>query len=176
MDEFIKALVSPGKNPLIPEEENLYEQFIGEWDFDWFDHLESPVPRQVKGEWIFQWILEGLAIQDIFICPSRATRTTNPQPDAAYATTVRMYNPGKKAWDILYTEWGCATCLEGRRENGKLVQTVVSNDRLRWVFSEMTPHAFRWERQETEDGKNWKVAAYLRAVRKKEKESPTPLK
>lgn len=166
MDEFIKALVSKDKNSLIPDEYNWYEPFIGEWDFEWFDHLDDPHPRHVKGEWIFQWILEGLAVQDIFICPSRDARKLTPQPDAAYGTTIRMYNPGKKHWDILYTEWGCVTQLEAHKEGEKIIQTVIDSDHLRWVFSDITPHSFRWQRIQSTDGINWKTKAYALASRK----------
>lgn len=167
MDTFIDALLFDGRSPLIPAEEDLYGCFVGDWDFDWFDRLDKPEPRHAKGEWIFRRILEGLAVQDLFICPSRATRSTAPQPDAAYGTTVRMYNPGKKAWDILYTEWGCATRLEARAEQGRIVQRAAGNDRLRWVFSDIGSDSFRWERMVSEDGVHWTTAAYALATRKK---------
>ena len=166
MDGFVEALVAGGKSPLIPEDENLYGCFAGDWDFEWYDHLEDAVPRHVKGEWIFRWVLEGLAVQDVFICPSRPTRDVTPQPDAAYATTIRMYNPNKKAWDILYTEWGCATALEGRREGDRIVQVATGNAGLRWVFSDITAGSFRWERMVTAYGVNWKTVAYALATRK----------
>ena len=167
MNEFVKALVSDGKSLLIPCEENLYGGFVGEWDFDWYDHLEDREPRHVKGEWIFSWVLEGLVVQDVFICPSRETRDVTPQQDAAYATTIRMYNPDKKAWDILYTEWGCATTLEGRMENGCIVQVANGNDGLRWVFSDITPDSFRWRRMVRDGGSNWKTEAYALATRRR---------
>lgn len=71
------------------------------------------------------------AIQDVFICPSRKARIKDYQPDAAYATTVRMYNPNTEAWDILYTELGGATQLEGKeKETGlfrrKLMRRIYS--------------------------------------------------
>lgn len=166
MDEFVKALVANGKSSLIPEDENLYGCFAGDWDFEWHDHLEDAEPRHVKGEWIFRWVLEGLAVQDVFICPSRSTRDVTPEPDGAYATTIRMYNPDKKAWDILYTEWGCATSLEARRENDRIVQVATGNDGLRWVFSDITADSFRWQRMVTSDGVNWKTEAYALATRK----------
>lgn len=172
MNEFVKALISEGKSPLIPDDQNLYGNLVGTWDFDWYDHLEDPEPRHAKGEWIFHWILEGLAIQDIFICPSRDTRDVAPQPDAAYSTSVRMYNPQKNAWDVLYTEWGCATQLEARRETDifgeVIVQQVVGNDRLRWIFSDITPDSFRWQRMALyADDTFWKMEAELIAVRRK---------
>jgi len=102
MKEFIKALVSKNKSNIVPAEHNLFGHFVGEWDFEWIDCYGTAEERHIKGEWIFQWILEGTAIQDVFICPSRKERLTNYQPDAAYGTTVRMYNPDTLAWDILY--------------------------------------------------------------------------
>ena len=106
MGEFINVLVSKGKSNLIPEKDNLYGQFVGEWDFEWVDNQGTTGERHVQGEWIFAWVLEGTAIQDVFICPSRKARIKDYQPDAAYATAVRMYNPNTEAWDILYTELG----------------------------------------------------------------------
>ena len=98
MGEFINVLVSKGKSNLIPEKDNLYGQFVGEWDFEWVDNQGTTGERHVQGEWIFAWVLEGTAIQDVFICPSRKARIKDYQPDAAYATTVRMYNPNTEAW------------------------------------------------------------------------------
>lgn len=119
-----------------------------------------------KESGFFQWILEGTAIQDVFICPSRKERLTNYQPDAAYGTTVRMYNPDTLAWDILYTELGGATQLEARWEKDRIVQTVVNNDNLRWVFSEITQTSFHWQRLVRTDGEHWTVEAELFAVRR----------
>ena len=166
MGEFINVLVSKGKSNLIPEKDNLYGQFVGEWDFEWVDNQGTTGERHVQGEWIFAWVLEGTAIQDVFICPSRKARIKDYQPDAAYATTVRMYNPNTEAWDILYTELGGATQLEARWEKDRIVQTVVNNDNLRWVFSEITQTSFHWQRLVRTDGEHWTVEAELFAVRR----------
>lgn len=166
MGEFINALVSNGKSNLIPERDNLYGQFVGEWDFEWVDNLGTPGERHVKGEWIFAWVLEGTAVQDVFICPSRKARIKDYQPDAAYATTVRMYNPNTEAWDILYTELGGATLLEGRREGDKIVQTEVSEKKIKWVFSEMTDTSFHWQRIVQRSDNSWETEAELYAVRR----------
>ena len=41
MGEFINVLVSKGKSNLIPEKDNLYGQFVGEWDFEWVDKQQA---------------------------------------------------------------------------------------------------------------------------------------
>jgi len=84
MNEFIKALHYDKKDPRIPEEYDFFGALVGEWNIEWVDHLEADEPRRVKGEWIFSWVLEGTAIQDVFIVPSRSERLQNKQPDAEY--------------------------------------------------------------------------------------------
>lgn len=110
--------------------------------------------------------LEGTAIQDVFICPSRKARIKDYQPDAAYATAVRMYNPNTEAWDILYTELGGATQLEGKREGNRIVQTEINEKNIQWVFSEITTTSFRWQRMVKRPDGTWETEAELFAVRR----------
>ena len=104
MNEFINALCSNTLNERISEEYDFFGSLIGEWDIVWNDHLEDAEPRRVKGEWIFSRVLDGTAVQDIFIVPSRSERLRDKQLDAEYGTTLRIYNPQTMAWDIFY---GC---------------------------------------------------------------------
>lgn len=106
-------------------------------------------------------MLEGTAIQDVFICPSRKARIKDYQPDAAYATAVRMYNPNTEAWDILYTELGGATQLEGKREGNRIVQTEINEKNIQWVFSEITTTSFRWQRMVKRPDGTWETEAEL---------------
>lgn len=104
MHDFTTALCSKVRNGRIPEEYDFFGILIGEWDIVWNDHLEEVNPRKVKGEWIFSRVLDGTAVQDLFIVPSRTERLRNKQPDAEYGTTLRIYNPKILAWDVFY---GC---------------------------------------------------------------------
>src|SRR3712207_7687923 len=70
---------------------------------------------------IFSRVLDGTAVQDLFIVPSREERLHDKQPDAEYGTTLRIFNPKTMAWDIFYscmgeaillTEIGRASCRE----------------------------------------------------------------
>ena len=102
MEDFVGALVCDHKNDRIPEEYNFFGKLVGVWDLDWNDHLHEAKKRRVKGEWIFSWVLEGMAIQDTFIVPSRVERLTDIQPDASYGMgyilgrTGRIYQIGSQ--------------------------------------------------------------------------------
>ena len=50
-DEFTDALLN-NADKIILEEYDWYAPLIGDWDFDYYDNLESPQPRHVIGEWI----------------------------------------------------------------------------------------------------------------------------
>jgi hypothetical protein len=167
MREFIEALVCEAKSNTIPDAYNFFGPLVGEWDFEWIGDLGTENERRIKGEWIFSWVLEGTAIQDIFICPSREERIRNNQPDAEYGTTIRIYNSKSQAWDIFY---GCAseaTRLEARKEGETIVLTELSSKKMKWVFSEITENSFHWQNMGTQDGTTWKVYGELFATRRK---------
>jgi hypothetical protein len=167
MYEFSEALVSSGRNELIPVDKDLFGQFVGEWDFEWVDNRGGNGERHIKGEWIFSWILEGRAIQDVFICPSRAERNLHPQPDAEYGTTVRVYNPKTEAWDVFYGYPAQATLLEARKKDGRIELTEVLKKEMKWVFSDINPGSFHWQNIATNDGGlTWTISGELFATRR----------
>ncbi|MDT8718461.1 hypothetical protein IAI10_17490 [Clostridium sp. 19966] len=166
MDAFSERLICNTKGSVIPEEYNYFGKLVGEWDIEYVDSFGTDRERHVKGEWIFSWILDGTAIQDIFICPSTAERLTNVQPDAEYGTTLRIYNPNSKAWDIFYGCTGSATRLEAKKEENKIVLTEITNKKMKWIFSDITENQFHWQNISTEDGDSWHVNSDIFATRR----------
>jgi len=172
MSEFANALVSKERNNKIPKEFDYFGQFVGEWDFEWIDNHGTDKERHVKGEWIFSWTLEGTAIQDLFICPSRDEKLINPQVDAEYGTTIRIYNPKKQAWDIFYGCSGETTLLEATKENDTIVLNCLNiideNWRMKWFFSDITETTFHWRNiVSANSGDTWNVRGELFAIRRK---------
>jgi hypothetical protein len=94
---FLAALEAGG-----PAADRVYAWLIGSWDLDVIGHLPDGSSRRRPGEWHFGWVLEGRAIQDVFIVPRRGPARSG---DAAgnvtvYDTTLRTYDPGCDAWRI----------------------------------------------------------------------------
>ena len=169
MNDFVKALLATGKAAYIPEEDNLFGWLVGAWDFIWQDNKSANGPRQVKGEWIFSWIIEGQSMQDVFICPARGERDTNPQPDAAYGTTIRTYNPQRRIWHVYYVGSGDMSILEARREGGDIVLACLNCQgvMMKWQFSEMKTNSFRWQNfMSFDNGQNWQLEGELLATRR----------
>lgn len=144
MNNFIEAFIASSKNDLIPSECDFYGKLIGDWDVIWVENEGTDSERKVKGEWLFSWVLEGMAIQDLFIVPSRAEREINPQPDGVYGTTVRMYNSTTNNWDIYYGYTGNAVRLEGRKEGESIVHTEITERKMKWIISDISENSFKW--------------------------------
>lgn len=93
---FADALVFDAVHPDIPSSQRLFEPLLGSWHLEvkWFDESGQLVRRQ-DGEWHFSRVLEGRAIQDVWIVPSRGQRG---QDDYEYGTSIRFYDPALGGW------------------------------------------------------------------------------
>lgn len=166
--EFSTALCSEKRSRRIPEELDFFGSLVGEWEIEWTDRLYDATPRRVKGEWIFSWVLDGTAIQDLFIVPSRSERLINKQPDAEYGTTLRIFNPKTSAWDIFYGCTGEAIRLTARKTGDNIVLTENTTGRMRYVFSDMTATAFHWRKEQQNENGTWQTVARVVATKRRE--------
>lgn len=141
---------------------DLYGWLIGSWDLDVTEFQQDGSTRRRRGEWHFAWVLEGRAIQDVWIVPPRGARE---HEDAAananyYGTTLRTYNPKIDAWHIEWTDPVSQTYLTmiGRQQGDDIVQTGTDSmgNLRRWSFSEIMPTSFRWRGEVSGDrGETW---------------------
>ena len=135
-------MCSSARNERIPEDCDFFGGLIGGRDIVWNDHLEEAEPRRVKGEWIFSRVLDGTAVQDLFIVPSREERLHDKHPSAEYGTTLRIFNPKTMAWDIFYSCMGEAIRLTARMVDDDIILTENTTKKMRYVFSDIVASSF----------------------------------
>ena len=162
MNEFLIALISKERSPIIPADRDYFGELIGEWDFDWNDLIGK---KTAKGEWIFSRVLDGTGIQDLFICPSREERKTKHEPEAEYGSTIRTYNPSTGNWEIYYCCYGESTRLQAVKEGDEIVLTEREQGKMKWIFSDINENSFHWQHTKLIDGK-WTVCRDCHAVRR----------
>ncbi|MFO1186362.1 MAG: hypothetical protein U1E87_02240 [Alphaproteobacteria bacterium] len=115
----------------------LYGQFVGSWT------MEAQIKRDDgglfsgAGEIHFGWVLEGRAVQDVWILPG-----------AFYGTTLRIFDPGIDGWHILWNNPLSHSYprMIGRARGMDIVQEGTGGDGkpIRWSFREITPRSFLW--------------------------------
>jgi len=152
---------------------DLYGWLIGSWDLEVTEHLPDGSERRRPGEWHFAWVLEGRAIQDVWIVPPRGARRGSDAAAQAeyYGTTLRIYDPRIDAWHIRYFDpvIQAEVTQTGRRQGEGIIQegTDSTGTPRRWSFSEITPESFRWRGEvSTDGGKSWQVQTEFLARRR----------
>jgi len=165
-------LTAPGRSREIPEESDVYGWLVGSWELKiLYYRAEDVSATGLDGEVHFAWVLEGRAIQDVWIMPRRSRRT--PQTDTAnnmFGTTLRVWDPAIQAWRISWINpvRGHREEQIGRRVGDEIVQLGVRADGTptRWRYSEMTKDSFRWIGESLlPDGKTWKLEGEFLATR-----------
>jgi hypothetical protein len=171
---FVTALASRGRSPEIPESMDVYGWLVGSWDLEVIRYRGiDVVSRGVTGEVHFGWVLEGRAIQDVWITPRRSDRTGNEEPtQSMYGTTFRMWDPTIQAWRITWKNPAGGHYEEqiGRRIGRDIVQVGAraNGTPTRWMFTEITPDSFRWIGDALEvDGNTWRPEGEFRATRRR---------
>ena len=71
---FLDALPFPERAPELPEADDIFGFLIGSWEMDAILYSANGQTQRTKGELHASWVLEGRAIQDLFIFPCRADR------------------------------------------------------------------------------------------------------
>lgn len=173
---FVDVLRSDGPALDRADKLALYGFLLGSWETTVLAHEPNGTTHTNRGEIHAAWVLEGRALQDVWMLPHRAEREPNGPPRQLpvtgnwYGTTLRVYDPEIDAWHILWTNpakmfharqigrrRGADIVQEGRHESGAL---------MRWSFTKIKPDSFHWLGEtSTDDGATWRLQVEVLARR-----------
>jgi hypothetical protein len=168
---FASAFAASGRSSEIPESADLYGWAMGSWELDAIRYGVDVSALGIKGEAHFEWVLEGRAVQDVWIMP----RIEDRKPDLGKANN--MYGRTLRVWDATIAAWrvawinpvnGVRDELIGRWSGKDIVQvgTHADGTPIRWSFTEIAPESFSWTGEVLEpDGKTWRLEGEFRARR-----------
>jgi hypothetical protein len=170
-DSLAKALLAESRSLDIPETEDIYGWMIGSWELDVVGHDDEGNIIHTTGEAHVGRVLEGRAVQDVFVNPRRSDRgPDSPRFANWFGTTIRIYDPSIQAWRV---NWfnphdGIRAELVGRRRGQEIVQEGKFPDGtpIRWTFSDIAGNTYHWRGERLEpDGKTWRLQVEFRARR-----------
>jgi hypothetical protein len=170
-NSFLDILPATERSPAIPPSDDLFGFLIGSWELDVIAYDDEGNVTKSIGEAHVARVLEGRAIQDLFINPRRSDRgPESPKFANWYGTTLRIYDPSIRAWRI---DWfnphdGFRAELIARRQGRDVVQEGKFPDGtpIRWIYSEITENSCYWRGERLEpDRKTWRLQVEFRARR-----------
>jgi hypothetical protein len=158
LENFPQALHASAPAPDRAERMGLYAWLIGNWTFDAVVFLEKGGRHEGRGEIHAGWVLEGRALQDVWILPGMF-----------HGTTLRVYDPNLDAWHII---WSDPLRQVYRRQVGRARDSEIMQEGLddagvptRWRFVDRTDDSFRWLSERSPDKQTWQLQAEF-AVRR----------
>ncbi len=162
----LPGLGAYGPDPALKDKLSLFGQFVGDWDLDrWWIERDGSEHRNT-GRVYFRWILGGRAVQDIW-----SAIGGDPSQETAVGTTIRFYDAAKDTWTSLWIapKYGLLVRFTVHRRGNEIVlETDQDGYPERWIFSDITPAAFRWRAEESHDrGTTWERTEEMRARRRR---------
>ena len=161
---FAEALHANGPDESRPAELELYSWLVGRWEFDITTFPDDGTTHRGRGEIHAGWVLQGRAIQDVWMIPRLRDRRPGIEqlPGAGnwYGTTLRSYDPGIEAWRILWSDPATSFFTQqiARAQGPDIVQTGADprGGSSRWTFSEIQPDSFHWTAEHAPNDRTWR--------------------
>jgi len=156
---MIDALPALDPHPSLGEEAQLFDRFVGTWDAAYEEYGDDGSTSRSSGEVRFGWILDGRALQDVWITYPDSTR-----PEREIGTSVRYYDTKLKQWCVVFVDPAASNLaiLTGGAVGDRIVlrnQTGTGTMR-RWSFNDIRPDSFVWRGEKSDDqGKTWRLYA-----------------
>ena len=142
--DFHEALAAAGRSPEIPDSDDAYGWLVGDWELSVLHYWgQNVAARGLQAEMHAGWVLEGWAVQDVWIMPRRSERTGQFDPQMnMYGTTLRVWDRAIGAWRISWSNPAGDHYEQqiGRRNGDDVVQIGTREDgtTTRWSFTEIT--------------------------------------
>jgi hypothetical protein len=171
IDPFVQILAPTSGAPDINQEDDLFGFLVGSWELDVVAYPDDGGATHSNGEAHCARVLDGRAIQDVFINPERSDRAPDsPKFANWYGTTFRYFDPTIRAWHVFWfnPDDGVRAELIASRRGNEIVQEGHFPDGtpIRWTYSDITPDSCLWRGERLEpDGNTWRLQVEFRARR-----------
>jgi len=163
---MIAVLSASSAHPSLGDEARTFDRLIGTWDCDYGFYGQDGSVSHIAGELKFGWVLDGRAIQDIWIAyPQSGSK------ERRIGTSVRFFDSRTKLWRVIFVSpaYGALVTVQGGLEGNRIVLRGDDDQgsMLRWSFNDIQANSFVWRGEKSRDsGKTWRLEEEHRMTRR----------
>jgi len=155
--QMVSVLAASKPHPSLGDQAQVWDRFVGTWDCDFGFYLDDGSVRRAAGELEFGWVLDGRALQDIWISyPKDGTQERN------IGTSIRYFDDKSRTWRVVFVSpaYGGMLIVQGGVEGKGIVLRGTDDEgaALRWSFNDIQADSFVWRGEKSRDGgKTWRL-------------------
>ena len=156
--DMVTALQAMSPHPSLGDQAKDFGRFVGTWDGEYNEFSKDTKTARSSGEWIFGWVMDGRAIQDLFIVHPSAARK-----ERFIGTTLRYFDPKSGTWSVTFIdpENGAVETLTGGAVGDDRIVLLSQNTdgkESRWSFDDIRPDSWNFRDEGSGDGgKTWRL-------------------
>jgi hypothetical protein len=154
---MVSVLAASAPHPSLGKQADLFGRFVGAWDADYSFIAENGSVRHKRGEVLFGWIMDGHAVEDIFMGYPDSSSS-----ERSMVGGIRWVNPKTGKWTLAFVAptFDAMVRMEGGAEGDRIVLRGKDDKGtlLRWSFNDIQPNSFVWRGESSYDGgKTWRL-------------------
>ena len=154
---MITALQATGPHPSLGDHARVLGRLVGTWDVEYMDIDKDGKAIHRSGELLVGWIMDGRAIEDLWIVYPSATGE-----DREVYADVRYFDAKSGTWPAIFVDpqiASVATFTGGAVGDNRLVldsHDLVAGQTRRWSFNDIRPDSLVFRDEASSDhGTTW---------------------
>lgn len=161
------ALKATSPHPALGNQAQVLGRIIGTWDVEYTDFAKDGTATHRTGEFIVGWIMDGQAIQDLWIVNPSGTRK-----EREVYTDLHWFNAKTRTWHATFVdpEHGSVAKFSGGpvgNDRYVLETSDLGSKQTRWSFNDIRADSFVWrDEASNDDGKTWKLQSEYKMKRR----------
>jgi hypothetical protein len=164
---LVTELNATGPHPSLGNQAEVVGRLVGTWDVEYTHFAKDGKATHRTGEFIVGWVMDGRAIQDLWIVHPSGTRK-----DREVYADLRWFDPKSRAWRSAFVdpEHGSVARFTGGpvgQDRFVLETQDFGSQQNRWSANDIRPDSFVWRDEASSDGgKTWTLQAEYRMKRR----------
>jgi hypothetical protein len=157
--DMVVELQAMGPHPSLGDQAKVFGRFVGTWDVEYTDFSKDGKVTHRSGELMVGWVMDGRAIQDLWIVYPSGTRK-----EREVYTDFRYFDPKSGTWPATFIDpenVSVAKFTGGAVGDDRIVlqsQDINANMDTRWSFNDIRPDSFVFRDEASSDGgKTWRL-------------------
>jgi hypothetical protein len=165
--DLVAALEATSPNPSLGDQAQVLSRLVGTWDVEYTDFAKDGKSIQRTGEFIVSWVMDGRAVQDLWIVDPSGKRK-----DREVYTTLHYFDAKSRTWHATFVdpEHGSIARFTGGPEGSDrfVIETAdLGNPTNRWSFNDIRPDSFVYRDEASSDGgKSWRLQSEYKMKRR----------